>query len=231
MLRVPSLIAFAALLSSALVAFTGCSDNNSTGKTPTPTTAAATTAAATTAAASSTATAKPSGSATGSASATATVPADGTVDPLGSPSTETVTTKPTREDFTGNLTLADVRIGVHPELGGWDRIVFEFKGTVLPGATIGYVDQAVQCGSGKTETLKGTAILHVKFDHAQAHDDAGNLTVKATQLTGPGTTIIESRQTCDFEGVVAWDSGIKGKQPFKVTRLDNPPRLVVDVKQ
>ncbi|MCC6381540.1 MAG: hypothetical protein IT304_03480 [Dehalococcoidia bacterium] len=166
-----------------------------------------------------------------SASATASVPADGTVDPLGPPSTNPVTTKPTREDFTGNLLLREVRIGVHPELGGWDRIVFEFTGTILPGATVAYREKASECGSGKDVRLGGTAVLDVRFEHAAAHDDAGKVTVNATQIQGPGKTIVEARQTCDFEGVVGWDMGVAGKQPFKVTTLTNPPRLVVDVKQ
>lgn len=212
-----------------LLALAACGDDDEPTPAATRTATAGTPTPVSTTAAPAATTARPSASP--SASATATVPADGTVDPLGAPSTNSVTTKPTREDFTGNLLLKDVRIGVHPELGGWDRIVFEFSGAILPGATVSYRDKASECGSGKDVRLGGTAVLDVRFEHAAAHDDAGKVTVSATQLQGPGKTIVEARQTCDFEGVVGWDVGVAGKQPFKVTTLANPPRLVIDVRQ
>ncbi len=122
-------------------------------------------------------------------------------------------------------------MGVHPEVGGWDRNVFEFSGPNLPPATVGYVATASQCGSGVGVTLKGTAVLNVRFSQAAAHDQSAQPTFASKTLPGPGTTILEAKASCDFEGVVGWAAGIKAKQPFKVTTFQNPTRLVIDVKQ
>lgn len=126
--------------------------------------------------------------------------------------------------------LRDVRLGVHPEAGGWDRIVFEFEENLPPG-TIAYVRLASACGSGMPVTVAGDAILLVRFDQTAAHTDAGQPTIARRQIPGPGETILEARQVCDFEGVVEWAIGVKGRQRFTVTLLDAPRRVVIDVKQ
>ncbi len=157
--------------------------------------------------------------------------ADGTVDPLGAGDTETKTVQAQPGEFGGQALLKDVRMGVHPEVGGWDRLVFEFAGPNLPPATIGYVASASQCGSGAAVALKGAAVLNVRFSQAAAHNQSAQPTFVPKELPGPGTTILEAKASCDFEGVVNWAAGVKGKQSFKVTTFQNPTRLVIDVKQ
>jgi hypothetical protein len=127
-------------------------------------------------------------------------------------------------------TLVDVRIGLHPELGGWDRIVFEFAGG-LPSAQVQYVQSATQCGSGAPLALQGQAALAVRLQPAQAHNQQGQLTISSTTVPGQGGVIVEAKSYCDFEAVVQWAIGLKAQKPFKVTRLSDPPRLVIDVKQ
>ena len=185
------------------------------------------------AATSASATNAPSSATTATASTkAASIPqADGTIDPLNPGDTRTITVKANPEGFNGQALLKDVRMGVHPELGGWDRIVFEFSGPNLPPATIGYVASASQCGSGAAVALKGGAVLNVRFSQGAAHDQTAQPTFTPKELSGPGTTILEAKASCDFEGVVSWAVGIKAQQRFKVTTLQNPTRLVIDVKQ
>jgi hypothetical protein len=66
----------------------------------------------------------------------------------------------------------------------------------------------------------------------QAHDDAGKLTIdqQDLDLPGPGTSVLQVKASCDFEGVTAWAIGASGRQRFKVTTLASPPRIVIDVK-
>jgi hypothetical protein len=121
-------------------------------------------------------------------------------------------------------------VGAHPEQGGWDRIVFEFA-DVLPPGEIKYVDSAAQCGSGAPVSIPGaSAILHVSFQTTNAHTEAGQPTTPR-QVNGPGNVIVQSQQNCDFEALVNWAVGVKAKQRFKVTRLTNPTRVVIDIKQ
>ncbi|MBI5949020.1 MAG: hypothetical protein HY875_12850 [Chloroflexi bacterium] len=212
----------------ATLAFAACGDDDSNDASPTP--AASATAAATSPGTQPAATAtKPAATATPTKAATP--PADGTIDPLGAGQTTPWTVKALPETFTPPAILDDVRIGVHPEEGGWERIVFEFKGTNRPAAVIEYVNQAVACGSGQAVALPGTAVLQVRISQAAAHDEAGKPTIDSATVKGPGTTILQATGTCDFEGVVTVALGLKGKQNFKVTTLTNPTRIVVDVKQ
>ena len=81
----------------------------------------------------------------------------------------------------------------------------------------------------------GAAGLH-RFDvgsfrGAAAHNGAGQVTFAQQTIAGPGKTILQARQTCDFEAVLAWAAGIASRQNFKVSQLENPYRLVIDVKQ
>ncbi len=175
------------------------------------------------------ATARPAGTVTPSPSPTVGR-IDGTVSPLNFGSTEPVTLKANPDPFPGNAVLTDVRIGVHPEEGGWERIVFEFRDSLPPGS-IAYVSSVTGCGSGAPVPLRGGAVLVVRFTQAVAHDDGGRLTIPGIRLAGPGTTILEARETCDFEGEVTWALDLEGTRRFKVTNLTNPRRLVIDIKQ
>lgn len=161
---------------------------------------------------------------------TSAPPVDGTIPAEGVGSTDPVTLKSDPDPMSGIAVLTDVRVGAHPEEGGWDRIVFEFDGE-RPGGMIEYVDSATQCGSGDTVDLPGEGTLEVRFDATQAHTEAGQPTVDPRVITGPGNVILESRQTCDFEGMVVWHIGVESEQRMNVRTLSNPSRIVIDIKQ
>jgi hypothetical protein len=125
--------------------------------------------------------------------------------------------------------LVDVRVGAHPEGGGFDRIVFEFEDGQRPSGIVGYKDDVAQCGSGAPVDPAGSHTLAVHFDFTNAHTEAGELSIPSTTVSGPGNSILESESTCDFEAVVEWAVGVDGEKPFTVTLLDSPNRVVVDV--
>jgi len=156
-------------------------------------------------------------------------PIDGTVFPQNPGSTEPTTIKSNPDPVTEAATLTDVRVGAHPESGGWDRIVFEFK-DVRPSGRVQYVTGATTCGRGDAVTLPGQAMLEVHFDTTNAHNEQGQLTIDATEVSGPGNAILKSVGTCDFEAVVNWAIGTTGVKNYKVALLENPTRVVIDVK-
>lgn len=212
------------LLTLSLAACSGDSENVDPTPTPQQTAAARTPTAA--------ATPPPGGSpvSTPTSVGTSAPPVDGTVAPQNAGDMVPVTIKANPDPAPKIGVLTDVRVGAHPEQGGWDRIVFEFADNLPPGE-VKYVPSAVQCGSGETEQLPGTAVLQVAFTTAQAHTDAGQSTIKASQITGPGNVILKSVQTCDFEAHLTWGIGVKSQQRFKITLLSNPTRVEIDVKQ
>jgi hypothetical protein len=199
---------------TALVTLTACTSDDNGSAPPTSTAQAEATAT------------RPAPSAT---STPALPPVDGTVDPLGFGGTDPVVLKSNPDPISGAATLRAVRVGSHPEQGGWDRIVFEFA-DVRPAGEVRYVQQAADCGSGMVRQLPGTAILLVQFEATNAHTEAGQPTVMNRDIAGPGGVIQRAVQICDFEAHVDWALGLRSQQRFKVTTLFNPTRVVIDIK-
>jgi hypothetical protein len=125
------------------------------------------------------------------------------------------------------VTLREVRSARNE---GFDRVVFEFEGTQLPGYHVEYVDKPViKCGSGEPTEVAGEGWLQVRLEPAQAHAD-GQVTV-AERERKPGLPLLQELElTCDFEGQVTWVLGVKSPHRYRVLELREPARLVVDVQ-
>jgi hypothetical protein len=123
-------------------------------------------------------------------------------------------------------TLVDVRAEAHE---GFDRAIFQFQDCV-PGYRIEYVEGGVGCGSGEPEEIAGSAFLQVQTNPAMAHDDAGNTTVPALELTPNLDAIVELDSTCDFEGYVTWVMGLNAEADFRVITGEGDLLLMVDVQ-
>jgi hypothetical protein len=115
------------------------------------------------------------------------------------------------------------------EQQGFDRVVFEFEGSAVPGYRIGYQDQPVQCGSGEPVEVAGEAWLQVQLLPAQAHTEAGEPTVQQRERHLALPVLKELESTCDFEADVTWVLGLASRRPYRVQELASPARLVVDV--
>lgn len=126
--------------------------------------------------------------------------------------------------------LTDVRVAAQ---NGFDRLTFEFK-NAIPGYRVQYVQPPIILDpSGKQVDVAGQAFITVRMEPAAGHDpNTGQPTYAGSQDLKPGlTSIVEARQTGDFEGVLAWVIGVGRRSDFRVLTLDNPPRLIVDVVQ
>lgn len=123
--------------------------------------------------------------------------------------------------------LFDVRYGCHE---GYDRIVFDFRDN-MTGYRVEYVEPPISAdGSGEPLDIAGEAFLHVRFNVAQAHDEAGNSTYVGPREITPGlASISEMEMAGDFEGYVTWGIGLPEELDFRVTTLDDPYRVVIDV--
>ena len=115
------------------------------------------------------------------------------------------------------------------EQQGFDRVVFEFEGSAVPGYRIGYQDRPVQCGSGEPVEVAGGAWLQVQLLPAQAHTEAGEPTVRERERRLDLPVVKEIESTCDFEADVTWVLGIDSRRAYRVQELASPARLVVDV--
>ncbi len=114
---------------------------------------------------------------------------------------------------------------------GFDRVVFEFDGTQVPGYHLEYVDKPIiKCGSGDPTEVAGQGWLQVRLTPAQAHE-GGQATITERERKAGLPIIQELELTCDFEGEVTWVLGNARPNKYRVMELKEPTRLVVDVQQ
>jgi len=127
-------------------------------------------------------------------------------------------------------TLKTVRTATHE---GYDRIVFEFAESGLPGYRIEYTDRPVQkCGSGEAVSVRGDARMLIQIQPANAHTEEGGVTTYPERERTLSLPVMrELKLTCDFEADVQWVLGLGSKNRYRVVELLNPARLVVDIKQ
>lgn len=137
-------------------------------------------------------------------------------------------------DGTGTALLKTVRVGRNP---GFERIVYEFAGTSKPGYRVQWVDgPIVSDGSGEPIDVKGKAFLEMVMEPASGVDlSAPQLTIvydgpDRIPVAGQTVLITDLVRTGDFEGVLSWAAGTTEKVPFRVLRLSNPTRVVVDLQ-
>jgi hypothetical protein len=131
------------------------------------------------------------------------------------------------------LTGASMRTGRHD---CYERFVFEMTGTGdPPGWQVAYVDPLLGDGSGQPIDLAGDATLEVIVRVWTVSDVDGG-PEEMPPFTGPDDlmpagyeALREARNLYAFEGVTQIGLGLDRERPFRVTWLDGPPRLAVDV--
>jgi hypothetical protein len=128
--------------------------------------------------------------------------------------------------------LSAIRVGRHQ---GYDRVVFEFRGNVLPGHDVRYTARPVrQDASGKVVAVNGAYVLRVRM--SPAFDADMNKAGAPRTYTGPmrisPTTpeVAQLVRTGGFEDVLTWVVGVRGHVGFRVMTLHNPARIVIDLR-
>ena len=100
-----------------------------------------------------------------------------------------------------------------------------------PGYHIEYVDRPVRsCGSGEVVELSGDGYLLIRLTPARAHTEEGNPTIAERERTLNLTILKQAKLICDFEAQVEWALGLSSPNKYRVLELQNPSRLVVDIK-
>ena len=124
----------------------------------------------------------------------------------------------------GQVELFGVATACHPT---FDRFVFRARfGT--PRYDVRYVRRIIADGSGATVRLRGTKRIRVLVRDARGHTQGGtNLVPSARTPLCPNLRQIKTAG--DFEGIVTFGLGLRRRTGFRVFRLTNPTRLVVDV--
>jgi hypothetical protein len=131
--------------------------------------------------------------------------------------------------MSGPVVLRDLRVGVN---AGFDRLVLEFLGGSVPGYRVEYVDRPVHhCGSGEPVRVAGDGWLAITLRGTEAHDERGQATVQPRERRLQMPVIKGYEFSCDFEGVTQVALGLASGNRYRVTELQNPTRLIVDIQQ
>lgn len=109
--------------------------------------------------------------------------------------------------------------------GGFDRIVFEFRGGLPQSRRVGYSKGLKHQGSGLPIPVPGRALLAVRFFPAR-HHHVGQGGGRAVRLPN----IMTWRTEGDFEAVLVYGIGLAKRTPFRVGTLHHPDRVVVSVR-
>ncbi|MFH5232752.1 AMIN-like domain-containing (lipo)protein [Antrihabitans spumae] len=116
--------------------------------------------------------------------------------------------------------------------GDTDRVEYQFTGDAIPGWTVQYVSQPVQNGTNQPFPVAGRWILEVLI--REAPNPFGTT---APPYSGPDTltspeakSIAEVRYSTVDRQVTQSFIGLNADQPvFRVTSLENPTRIIVDI--
>lgn len=135
----------------------------------------------------------------------------------------------TGEPEGGPLSVTEVRVA---RQDGYDRVVFELDGDAggAPGWRVEYVDDPRRDGSGEPVDVDGEAVLVVLVSGTGYPFDTGR--EEATSVTVPGDVevVTDVELGAVFEGTYEAFVGLSAERPFRVTRLADPARIVVDVE-
>ena len=132
------------------------------------------------------------------------------------------------QNVTGAALLLDARVA---ENEGFDRLVLEFEGDIMPSYHVEYIDRPIrQCGSGEEISVAGDGWLSVRLEPANAHTEEGQPTVQE-RSSMPGLPVVRQLTLiCDFEAQVEWVLGVSSPNRYRVMELSEPARLIVDVR-
>ncbi len=170
-----------------------------------------------------------------------------TAEPTGEPTgTPTATTGPSEQDDApadfpaepalseqepsgGPLTVTAVRVARHK---GYERVVFELAGQAgQAGWRVEYVDEPRAQGSGDPVAVEGDAVLSVLVTGTGYPMDTGQEEVADDPALPGGLEVVADVVLgAVFEGQYEAFIGTSGRQPFRVFRLADPERVVVDVR-
>jgi hypothetical protein len=128
----------------------------------------------------------------------------------------------TRPSTAAEVPLTTVRIGAH---AGYDRVVWEFAGSVLPEVLIEQVQPPfTKDPSDLPLNVSGSVFMRVRLQYlATAYDGPQDLKAGYPVLS-------EVAMQGHFEGVGTWIVGLTRSACYHVTVLTGPTRLVLDLR-
>ena len=128
----------------------------------------------------------------------------------------------------GVANIVDVRVGAHD---GYDRVVFEFEqGT--PDLTLDRATPPFTAdGSGLPIEVNGDSFLGLTMRGGSKQTDDGTSSYDGPTEFEPGFDTLDALvEGGDFERQSTWYLGLTAEACARLTILDGPPRIVIDIE-
>lgn len=145
--------------------------------------------------------------------------------PLGDASTDN---KTQHQSSDAQLVVTGMRYGSHD---GFDRVVFDLTGTGTPGWFTELTPNPAQQGSGNAVEYKGNTALVVNIDGVTYPFELGIEDPNLAPIDASGGVVTGVQSLGTFEGRAQFVIGLNGSHAYSVQTLDNPSRLVVDIRR
>lgn len=121
--------------------------------------------------------------------------------------------------------ITDLRYAQH---ANFDRVVITVQGRI-PGWTTRYASTHHYDGSGATVPIR--AGLDLVLFPAYAHFANGSSCYSGPRLARPGLPALKAVAFAgDYEGYVSFAFGLDGRNPYRIFRLHDPQRIVLDFR-
>lgn len=156
--------------------------------------------------------------------AAATLGGTNKVSPLG---TGDIAHKTARPEAPGMLLVDSVRVASHE---GFDRVVLDLVGEGRPGWFVDYTTAPKQQGSGNPVEFAGSVALNVNIDGTTYPFELGREDPRIGTVEGAGN-ITQVKAVGTFEGRSQFIIGLKEKLPYSVEVLEDPHRVVIDIRR
>jgi hypothetical protein len=132
-------------------------------------------------------------------------------------------------DGPADLVVTDVRVGVHD---GFDRVVVDLAGEGTPGWFTELGDVAFEDGSGTVVDVDGSAVLTLMLNAVAFPPELPDPDLRwdGDRVTAPDAVVLtEVVDSVVFEGQHQLFIGLTERVPYRIARLDDPHRIVIDL--
>jgi hypothetical protein len=123
--------------------------------------------------------------------------------------------------------VVDLRYATHAR---FDRVVLEIRG-LIPSGSARYSRRFHEDGSGALVPIRGRSGIALVLHPAYAHDASGNNVYDGPRIARPRFDTLKALAfTGDFEGYVSFGFALTHRAEYRVFRLHDPQRLVIDFR-
>lgn len=123
--------------------------------------------------------------------------------------------------------ITNLRYATHD---GFDRVVVDVQGRI-PGGYTRYQRHFRMDGSGDKVPIRGRSGIALVLHRAFAHDAQGNDVYDGPMVARPHFDTLKALAfTGDFEGYVSFGFALTHRAEYRIFRLHDPQRLVIDFR-